>query len=68
MIQKGSQKMIKYHSGGVYLKNGTLIKKQDTDSAFPRPEEAREGTIAYRIMRMHNKSDKPAKCALNSTR
>jgi aconitate hydratase len=56
--------MIKYHSGGVYLKNGTLIKKQDTDSAFPRPEEAREGTIAYRIMRMHNKSDKPGKMRL----
>ncbi|NLO48838.1 MAG: hydratase [Clostridiales bacterium] len=54
--------MVKYHSGGVFLKNGALINKADTD--LPKPETAREGTIAYKIMRAHDQSNRSNKMRL----
>ena len=49
--------MIKLTRSGVYFRNGAFIPAQDGPAAgLPAPEEARKGTMAYRIMAAHNTS------------
>lgn len=48
--------MIELNSQGVYLVNG---KPQNTPSATITPDEGREKTIAYSILRAHDASDDP---------
>ena len=48
--------MIKYSPKGTYLVNGV-----PTASAAAAPEKAREGTMAYKILRAHDRSDEPGK-------
>ena len=42
---------------GVYLKNGEILPAGT--AGLPAPDEAREGTIAYQILRAHDKSADP---------
>jgi aconitate hydratase len=49
--------MVKYFDNGVYLINGSEIVPAKEAKGLPAPDEAREGTIAYSIMRAHDKSD-----------
>lgn len=44
---------------GVYLKNGEILPAGT--AGLPAPDEAREGTIAYQILRAHDKSADPKK-------
>ncbi|MDO4565356.1 MAG: hydratase [Clostridia bacterium] len=46
---------------GVYLKNGKPVAAV---AGMPAPDAAREGTIAYRILRAHNVGDEPKKLRL----
>ena len=50
--------MIELFSEGVYLHNGVPVAGGEN---FPAPKEARENTIAYSILRAHNRSDRPDK-------
>lgn len=50
--------MIELFKEGIYLQNGVPVSGGE---GFPSPEEARENTIAYSILRAHNKSDRPDK-------
>ncbi len=54
--------MIELVPEGVYLLNGVLLLAERISDA----NEARENTIAYSILRAHNRSDRPDKCASNS--
>ena len=51
-ITYGGMKMIKLHEGGVFLLNGTEISGECPLTK----EEAKKGTIAYGILKNHNKS------------
>ncbi len=41
-------------SAGAYLCGGRIIDAKDAPEGFPSPEAAREGTMAYKIMRAHS--------------
>ena len=45
--------MIRLINEGVYLVDGKIVKGGN----LPAPDAAREGTMAYKILRAHNKSD-----------
>ena len=47
--------MLELYDSGVYLKDGAVIPAA-SGADLPAPEEAREATIAYQIMRAHSKS------------
>lgn len=49
--------MISLINSGVYVKDGKLYK--NPEPGFPTPDEGREQTIAYRIMRAHDISKDP---------
>jgi aconitate hydratase len=50
--------MVKLYDTGVYLVNGTEIVSGDSGNNLGiTPEEARKNTIAYSILKSHNKSD-----------
>ncbi len=53
--------MVKYYDKGVYLLNGDTIVDAAEAKGLAAPDEAREGTIAYSIMRAHDKSTDPKK-------
>ena len=48
--------MIKYYDKGVYLINGEKLVDAAEAGGLPAANEAREGTIAYSVMRAHDKS------------
>jgi len=54
--------MISLINKGVYVKDGRLY--ENPEPGFPTPEEGREQTIAYRIMRAHDISKDPKKMRL----
>jgi aconitate hydratase len=50
--------MVKLYDTGVYLVNGTEIVSGDSGNNLgTTPEEARKNTMAYSILKSHNKSD-----------
>ena len=53
--------MVKYYDKGVYLLDGKTIVDAADAKGLAAPDEAREGTIAYSIMRAHDKSADPKK-------
>ena len=53
--------MVKYYDKGVYLLNGETIIDAAEANGLAAPDAAREGTIAYSIMRAHDKSNDPKK-------
>jgi len=53
--------MVKYYDKGIYLLNGETIIDAAEAKGLAAPDEAREGTIAYSIMRAHDKSADPKK-------
>ncbi len=53
--------MVKYYDEGVYLLNGEKLVSPAEAGELPAPEAAREGTIAYSVLRAHDKSDDPKK-------
>ena len=46
--------MIDIQMDGIYLDNGCLVKE-----AGIQPDDARENTIAYQILRAHSTSEEP---------
>lgn len=56
--------MVKYFAEGIYLKDGKLVTDKASLKNVPVPAAAREGTIAYQILRDHDKSDNPEKMRL----
>lgn len=56
--------MVKYFAEGVYLKDGKHIADKASLKNPPAPDAAREGTIAYQILRAHDKSNNPEKMRL----
>ncbi|NLL38151.1 MAG: hydratase [Clostridiales bacterium] len=56
--------MVKYFPEGIYLKAGKLVTDRASLKSPPDPAAAREGTIAYQILRAHDKSDSPDKMRL----
>ncbi len=54
--------MVSLIKNGVYVSDGRLIEKPQ--EGFPAPDEGREKTIAYRIMRAHDVSEEPKKMKL----
>lgn len=49
--------MIKLIRGGCYYTNGTLVKENQAFLTSEQKENARKGTMAYRILRAHNQGD-----------
>ncbi|MEA4813849.1 MAG: hydratase [Oscillospiraceae bacterium] len=51
---------MKFHTNGVYIKNGTLVAAEDAArSGFAPAEESKCGTITYGILQSHNVSGDP---------
>jgi aconitate hydratase len=53
--------MMKLTSTGVYLLDGRRVVPAEEANGLPAPKEAREQTIAYSILRAHDKSKDPNK-------
>lgn len=51
--------MVSLIKHGVYVKNGIL--EENPGNGFPKPEESREQTLAYRILRAHDFSKNSSK-------
>ena len=49
--------MIKLIRGGCYYMGGTLVKENQAFLTSAQKEEARKGTMSWRILKMHNKGD-----------
>ncbi len=48
--------MVELIERGAYLCDGKIIDASDAPASLPSPDEAREGTMAYKIMRAHSES------------
>ena len=47
--------MLTIHNQGMYYKNGSFIPARDGAAAgLPAPEQAKQGTMAYAILKAHN--------------
>ena len=55
--------MVEVIRTGAYLLNGKPVFAPEAENVLP-PEQAREKTIAYSMLRAHNKSDDPTKLRL----
>jgi aconitate hydratase len=54
--------MVSLIKNGVFVKDGKLF--ESAEAGFSTPDEGREQTIAYRVMRSHDTSDDPKKMRL----
>ncbi|MGN1098293.1 MAG: hydratase, partial [Clostridia bacterium] len=46
--------MVELNENGAYLSGGQIIDAAAAPAGFPAPEQAREGTMTYKIMRSHD--------------
>ncbi len=49
--------MLELKNSGAYLYDGKIIDTCEAPADFPLPDDAREGTIAYKILRAHDTSE-----------
>jgi aconitate hydratase len=56
--------MTELHKNGVYLINGKPVAEEEARGVMKAPDEARESTMAYQIIRKHDKGTNPKKMRL----